>query len=258
VHTASSSDGVLISYEVAGSGARTLVLIHGWACDRNYWSEQIEAFSEDYLVVTVDLAGHGASGTIRSSWTIRNFAEDVAAVVHALGARDVVLIGHSLGGPVAVEASLLLPDQVKAVVGVDTFFDFWARSSGVVENLREDFSEYTRGLVRRAMFTPASNTVIVDRIANAMASAPPEIAAAAMEGLVNWSQTRADSAISAAPVPVGLIMAPGGVRSTAGFQEAYSNSIRLGIEEMREVGHFLMIEAPEDFNALLRRMLGRL
>ena len=76
-----SSDGVSIAYEVRGEGEPALVFIHGWCCDRSYWSEQLHHFVEKYKVIAIDLAGHGDSGLNRKEWTMAAFGEDVVAVV---------------------------------------------------------------------------------------------------------------------------------------------------------------------------------
>ena len=78
--TIDSFDGVPISYEVRGNGSPALVFVHGWSCDRTYWKAQVEPFAVNHKVVTIDLAGHGESGTQRSDWTMEAFSEDVAAV----------------------------------------------------------------------------------------------------------------------------------------------------------------------------------
>ena len=104
-----SVDGVRIAYRVQGRGDTAIVLVHGWACDSSYWREQLAALSARYTVVTMDLAGHGASGTNRSDWRIARYGDDVAAVVAALRLHRVVLVGHSMGGPVIVAASQRLP-----------------------------------------------------------------------------------------------------------------------------------------------------
>ena len=120
-----SSDGVPISYVLEGSGAPVFVFVHGWACDRTYWSAQVEHFSTQARVITVDLAGHGESGDERADWSIANFAEDVVAVLVAENIENATLVGHSLGGPVVLEAAILASDRVSAVVGVDAFPDAW-------------------------------------------------------------------------------------------------------------------------------------
>jgi pimeloyl-ACP methyl ester carboxylesterase len=258
--SATSVDGVPIFYEVHGKPRPTLVFIHGWSCDRTYWRDQIDAFSGDHRVVTLDLAGHGASGSDRSVWSIPNFAHDVAAVVKALDARDVILIGHSLGGPVALEAGLLLPDRVSGVLAVDAFFDEWADPSMTkfVDQLRPDFATRTRAFVRKAMFLPTSPTALADSIADDMASAPSEIALPAIDSLLAWARDRQDAAVSSLAAPIGVIVAEGRLPATTRFQRVRGTAPAVGIEEMPRVGHFLMREAPEAFNAQLRAMLNRM
>lgn len=80
-----------ISYETHGSGETTLIFIHGWSCDARYWREQLPYFSKKYRVVTIDLAGHGHSGSTRSQYTMKAFGEDVQAVVEKTGSHNVIL-----------------------------------------------------------------------------------------------------------------------------------------------------------------------
>jgi pimeloyl-ACP methyl ester carboxylesterase len=112
---ATSPDGLRIAYEALGSGAPgapALVFVHGWSCDRSYWNGQLDAFSSDYKVVAVDLAGHGESALGRKDWSIAAYGGDVAAVVKKLGLTRVILIGHSMGGDVNAEAARQLRGRV--------------------------------------------------------------------------------------------------------------------------------------------------
>jgi pimeloyl-ACP methyl ester carboxylesterase len=258
--TAKSADGVPIAYEVQGDGPMTLVFVHGWSCDRTYWRRQMEPLSYDYRVVALDLAGHGASGADRTAWTIPNFANDVAAVVQALDLKNVVLIGHSLGGPVVVEAGLLLPDRVTGVIGVDAFFDDWSKPGmqKVVDQLRPNFAAGTRAFVRKGLFLATSPAALADSIADSMAAAPPEIALPALDSMLAWARDRQDKAASALQAPTGLIMTVGGRRATSQFQRSRGNQPTLGVDELPGSGHFLMLEIPDAFNAQLRDMLSRI
>lgn len=257
--TASSDDGVPIAYEVRGQGPTTLVFVHGWSCDRNYWRHQMDAFQGEYRVIAVDLAGHGASGKGRTAWSIPNFANDVAAVVRAVDAKDVVLIGHSLGGPVVVEAGLLLPDRVIGVVGVDAFFDAWADPghAKMSDQLRPNFAAGTRAFVRKALFLPTSPAALADSISDAMAAAAPEIALPALDSMLAWARDRQAAAASALQAPAGIIMVAGGRAATSKFQRSREGRPGLGVEEVPGSGHFLMLEVPSAFNARLRGMLSR-
>jgi len=97
-----SADSVSIKYEVSGMGDKSLVFVHCWCCDRSYFENQIGFLSRDYKVVAIDLAGYGSSGMNCDEWTVSAYANDVAAVVNKLGLKDVVLIGHSMGGMVVM------------------------------------------------------------------------------------------------------------------------------------------------------------
>src|SRR5688572_22498047 len=100
--TARSADGTDIRFEVTGVGEPTLALVHGWALDRHLWDGQVSGLAARHRVITLDLPGHGESGQ-RPSWSIAAYGQDVKAVVEAVGAKQVVLVGHSMGGLVILE-----------------------------------------------------------------------------------------------------------------------------------------------------------
>ncbi|HEY0191658.1 MAG TPA: alpha/beta fold hydrolase, partial [Kofleriaceae bacterium] len=125
---ARSSDGAAIHYQVHGGGrGAALVLIHGLGCDAGFWDSQLDALAGDHTVVVLDLAGHGRSAAQRAAWTIEAFADDVIAVVRDAGLAEVVLIGHSLGGPIMIEAAARLPGAVRGLIGVDTLHNLEPR-----------------------------------------------------------------------------------------------------------------------------------
>ena len=109
-----------ITYDVRGTGDTALVFVHCWSCDRTFWKYQLAAFADDYRVAAIDLPGHGESGADRDEWTIAGLGDDVARVVEQLGLRRVILVGHSMGGPVSLEAARRLPGRVLGVIAVDT------------------------------------------------------------------------------------------------------------------------------------------
>ena len=137
-----SSDGIPVCYEVHGTGAPALVLVHGWSCDRSYWSRQIGYFAGRYRVVAIDLAGHAESGAGRPAWTMPAFGNDVVAVVEKLGLEELVLIGHSMGGDVIVETALRLPGRAVGLVWADTY------SSLGEPRTREQIQQFTDRFVR--------------------------------------------------------------------------------------------------------------
>jgi pimeloyl-ACP methyl ester carboxylesterase len=77
--TVSAADGVPIVWESRGSGEPALVLVHCWACDREFFREQVGDLSTDHRVVTLDLPGHGESGAQRERWSVTGLGADVAS-----------------------------------------------------------------------------------------------------------------------------------------------------------------------------------
>jgi pimeloyl-ACP methyl ester carboxylesterase len=257
VATVKAPDGVEVRYEAAGSGEPALVFVHGWSCDRSYWRAQMDHFAASHRVVAVDLGGHGESGLGRKDWTIAGFAGDVRAVVEALGPGKVVLVGHSLGGPVIVEAARLMPERVAALVSVDFFNDvdrrFGAKErEGFLAPMRADFSKATEAFVRQEMFVARSDPKLVDRISRDMAAGPSVVGVSAMDNLLRYDQ---GAALAAAKVPVRLINAD---KWPTNLEGARRHNPKVELAVMPAVGHFLMMEAPDEFNRLLARAVAEL
>src|SRR5262245_35459020 len=121
--TTKVADGVPIRFEATGAGEPALIFVHGWALDRRIWDDEVKRLSARHRVVALDLAGHGDSGGGRTEWTLAAFGEDVKAVAESVGAKRVVLVGHSMGGPVVLEAARRMPERVSGLILVDTLLD---------------------------------------------------------------------------------------------------------------------------------------
>ncbi|MCU0759031.1 MAG: alpha/beta hydrolase [Steroidobacteraceae bacterium] len=249
----SAAGGVHIQYRVYGAGDPLVVLIHGWSCDSNYWQAQVADLKTRYTVATVDLAGHGGSGANRSDWSMAAFGADVAAVVEALKDHPkVVLVGHSMGGPVMVEAARRLGARVVGVIGVDTLKNVGLPSPPAAETekrlaaFEKDFIGSTRAMVQGSMFTPNSDPVLVRRIVDDMSQAPPEVALPAIRELNAWEAVPAMNALS---VPIVAINADlGGATDEARIRKLVPN---FRVVTVGGLGHFLMMEDPARVNPIL-------
>jgi len=248
--SAIAPDGVEIYYEIAGEGDPALVFVHGWSCDRSYWREQFDHFSTQYRVVSIDLGGHGESGRERNDWTMAAFGADVHAVVEKAGLANVVLVGHSMGGPVIVEAAKLMPERTAAVIPVDHFHDVNnpmtdEELDAFIAPMLEDFSN-VYGLVV-SFFGPHAGTSLADSVARGMASALPEVAIPALRSTFQYNDAAGLAAIDA---PIRLINADLWPTDLAALRES-NDAIQLAV--VPAAGHFLMMDAPEEFNRLLER-----
>ena len=154
-----SKDETKINFHAEGKGEPVLVFVHGWSCDKSYWNDQVKAFSPKYKVVAIDLAGHGESGSKRKDYTMELFGEDVVAVVNKLKLDKVILIGHSMGGYVIIEAAQQLKEKVIGLIGADTYQSFkddWTaeQKEGFLKPFTEKFVDVTNESSIRSIVNP--------------------------------------------------------------------------------------------------------
>jgi pimeloyl-ACP methyl ester carboxylesterase len=112
--------GVTLSFDDTGSGDPPLVFLHPWAGDRTFFAAQVERVSSSHRCIAVDLKGHGDSGAPDDGYAMAELADDVAWLCGELGVGEAVLVGHSMGGIVAVHLAAAHPSLVKGVVVLDS------------------------------------------------------------------------------------------------------------------------------------------
>lgn len=113
------SNGVRLHYEVAGSGD-PLVLVHGLGSSARDWQNQVDALSDKYRVVTLDLRGHGQSEKPRGLYSIEQFADDVSRIIELPGNRPAHVVGLSLGGMIAFQLGATRPELVRSLCVVNS------------------------------------------------------------------------------------------------------------------------------------------
>ncbi len=256
VQTVLAPDGVTIHYDDQGKGELALVFVHGWNCDRSYWNSQREFFIKSHRVVTLDLAGHGDSDQGRVDWTMQALGADVAAVVTELDLHNVVLIGHSMGGKVVLEAATQLKGRVAAVVGADTFHNGGRatpqpRRDEVLAELAADYVGFIGKLVER-MFVERSDPTMKEFVRADMAAGPYAAALGARNASGNYDAT---PAIASLDIPLILISSDY-LPTDIEYLEANAKTLRY--REMSGVGHFVMLEDPETFNRHLVAALAEI
>lgn len=249
-----SADGVPIAYTARGEGDVALVFIHGGFADASFWSEQVEAFAARHRVVTLDLAGHGESG-MRTEWTLAAFGEDVAAVVEALDLPPVVLVGHSLGGAVALEAARRMPDRVVGVIAVDTLQNAdagWDEKAWQERKaaFREDFDGTCRRMAG-ALFHDGAEAGLVASVTERLCDGPPE-AAAMLESFNGYDRAAAMRAVAAPIRAINGDLYPTNVEGNRRYAPGFDAVI------MEGVGHFPMLERPDEFNRHLAAAVAAL
>src|SRR6187455_1037312 len=171
--SAATLDGMKIQSSSVGTGP-TIVFVHGWTCDSSSWASQVPAFSKDHRVITLDLPGHGQSGSPKDGkLSMDVFARAVEAVRAEAGADRIVLVGHSMGAPVIRQYAHLYPEHVTALVAVDGPLDmrqfpsdFKPPSLAGPEGLKA-----REGMIK-GMFTPQTPADVQQKVLAMMLKAP--------------------------------------------------------------------------------------
>ncbi len=250
---AASVDGIDIHSTVRGKGAQTIVFVHGWTCDESSWAKQVPFFQKKYRVITLDLPGHGKSGSpANGALTMELFAKSIEAVRVEAKAGKIVLVGHSMGTPVIRQYARMYPSNVAAMVPVDGVL----RLSGSPnapnpERMRGPDGLKNREAMIRGMFGQSATPPIQQHILKMMLAAPESTAYQAMTATFAASNWVDDSF----PVPaLGIYADHSASDDPAYFKKIFPNGSTV---EVPGTGHFVMLEKPQEFNKLLADFLPK-
>ena len=252
----SAADGVPIAYSAAGSGEPALVFVHAGLANRSFWNAQLRAFAPRYRVVALDLPGHGESGTNRVRWGVPEFGGDVVAVMEAEKLGAAILIGNSLGGPVAVEAALLRPKNILAVIGVDTFqrVNYTVPAEHArhrADTFRDDFAGSVEQMLT-TLFHPETDRALVADVRRQMMEMPVAVVYAMFLSMGGYDLAAAVRRLKPPLRAINGDLYPTDIEAVRGVKSDFDVVI------MARAGHFPMLERPTEFNAHLSDVVGAL
>lgn len=254
--SAASVDGIPIHSSASGKGP-TLVFVHGWTCDASSWDAQVAAFAQSYRVVTLDLPGHGQSGSPKDGkFSMDLFARAVEAVRAEAGADKIVLVGHSMGAPVIRQYAHLYPQHVAGLVAVDGPLDLRTfptpqPGQGPPPVTGPDGLKARETMIR-SMFVPTTSPALQDHILKMMLAAPEATAAGAMGAMFDPSIRWTD--VVRAPAYT-IYAGTSRVPDPTATREIYPT---YDATQVAGTGHFVMMEKPDEFNGLLTGFLTKI
>lgn len=247
-------DGVALAHDEEGTGDPCLVFLHGAACNRRFWEPQMRRFGAARRVVSVDLRGHGESDAPVQSYAMRLFADDVAWTCRELGIEKPVLIGHSLGGMIALDLASAYPDRVGAIVLIDSALLAGADRAEVVrdlvDRLRGDDPDLALRNYFAGLFSPDDDPALTGWILDQAVLTQPHVTSSIWEeSILSWDDERA---LRRCRVPLLYIDA-----GTPNADLARAGELCPGLTLTRTVGsgHFSPLVVPEQVNAILERFL---
>lgn len=250
----SSFDGVPIAFEMLGDGSSPVVFVHGLVGDHTDFASQVAFLASNHRIVTMDLPGSGESGHDRLSWTMEAFGEDVATVVNHLDLDHVVLVGHSLGGNVTVEAAKRLDGRVAGLVWLSSFrsldtFPSTSETADWFAPFNTDPQAAVEDLSRRN-FGPNADPVLVDSVVAKAKAGDPKRTVDLLKSKFQHDRSVATTLrhLNSSVVAINPDFKP---TDEASFRR-HGVELRL----IPRVGHFLMMEAPDALNNELQLLLN--
>jgi pimeloyl-ACP methyl ester carboxylesterase len=246
--------GLKLYYERAGTGRPELLFVPGWCCDHTAFQPQLDHFAQVHSVTGLDLRGIGRSDCPEDGYSIPQLADDVAAFCAAVGIEKPVVVGHSLGGMIAVDLGARYPSLPSALVLVDPGpIDYLPetveRFTGLAEQLeRADGKDIRRAYVHDM---GARDEALARWIVEHMCLPEQRVAAAVIRGVSEWSGREL---LARCAMPGLLLRAE--VDEDTDIMRLREIKPDLAIGITVGAGHFHQLEVPDQVNGMIERFLA--
>ncbi|MEO6437251.1 MAG: alpha/beta fold hydrolase [Tepidisphaeraceae bacterium] len=248
----------------ASSGGTPLVLLHGFPLDRRVWEKQRAALSDRFRVISPDLRGFGKSASA-DAFTMQSLADDVHALLEAIGALPAVLGGLSMGGYVALEYVKKYPSDLRGLMLIDT------KAEGDTPEGKDGRNKMV-GLVRSKgsaavaeammpkMLAPDTATIapaVVRELGAIMEVCPPLTIEHALLAMRDRDDHTAD--LPSIAIPTLIIVGESDAITPPKVAQAMHAAIpHSQLAEIKDAGHMAIMEQPEQVNRAIRDFASRL
>ncbi len=247
-----AADGMRLGYQRAGEGDPAIVFIHGWCCDRSHFAPEFDHFAARHAALSLDLRGHGESDRPEPGprvYRVEAFADDALLVADAAGFERPIVVGHSLGGLVAL-ACAARPDRVRAAILVNPALTlavktrtFFARSLAAISN--DVDGRWRAAFAARIMLS--TDTVRRAEILASVSTTPAGIASAVWQAMEQFDGA---AALARVRVPLLAILSD----DVEGDLRVHCPTATVG--RTVGAGHFNQLEVPDQINAMIERFLA--
>jgi pimeloyl-ACP methyl ester carboxylesterase len=253
-------DGHRIYYRSFGFGQTAMIFLSGWGCDTSLWRNQVPALVPYGRVLLVDLPGHGRSDKPDISYTPDLFVRAVDAVAEHVRAEKVAVLGHSMGGMVAYEFARRWPEKTFALIWVDGTFSIPIEVDQQIAGFRRRAEEFRlpgyQEKVRQfidQLYVPETPAAVREEVTRSILSTPQHVLAGCMEGLADHRLFEHETL----DIPVCAIFSP--FWNPERFIDIFKKTLpRFQYDVLTGVGHYPMLEKPDQVNAALTRFAASL
>lgn len=227
--------------------------IHSSAGNVTHWASQMEALSSRYRVVAVDLRGHGESDSpMNGDYSVKALSADVGQVIDELELAPCVLVGHSMGGIVALDYAAHHPEAVKGLFLLDPGNDSrhlsGEQKQALVRAMRENYQETSEGYWQTLIGT---NEGVRTRLMNDLHAASPEAMRGEMQAMFDYDPL---PALDELKNPMFCLVA----KSTQSPSSLHLLRPDLPHEVVDDTGHWLQLSQPARVTQAIQNFLAEL
>jgi pimeloyl-ACP methyl ester carboxylesterase len=241
-------DDARIHYKSYGNGDEAIVLIHGWGGNLDLWSEHIAPLRKTgNRVLAISLPGHGQSDKPPTVYSMDYYARAVEAVMRNAKVKRAVLVGHSMGTPIARQFYRKYPEKTVGIVIVDgslrAYPDKKLMATAIAGFRGPNYREVGKQMFA-GMSGPNLSPEIRERVQASFLNTPQHVLVSAMEGMADdsiWGEDKIN-------VPVLAVMAKSPFWPADTEQFYRSIAPTLDFQMWEGVGHFLQMEKPAQFD----------
>ena len=249
-------DDTRIHYINYGKGQEALVLIHGWTQSADAWRDNVADLSRRNRVIVLELPGHGQSDKPQTNYSMDYFARAVDAVMRDAKVKRAVLVGHSMGTPVARQFYRKYAEKTLGIVIVDGSLRPFG-DKAMIDQMMAGFRgpKYQDAVNQMMGFIAGPNlsAEVKQRISAASMSTPQYVLVSAFEGMLDdsiWGDDKIN-------VPVLAIMAKTALLPPNAEESFRAIAPKLDFQIFDGVGHFLMMEKSKEFDGAVIAWLDK-
>jgi pimeloyl-ACP methyl ester carboxylesterase len=228
-----------------------VVFVHSLAGNSTHWAAQLQHLRPSRRAVALDLRGHGRSEPPKNGdYSIAGMAADIGAVVDSLGLDRFVLVGHSMGGGVALVYAGAHPERVAGLLLVDPIGDGKQISAAEAKPLLAGLDSSYDATIREYWSGIAGpNSAIRDRLLTDLGATPRETVVPIFREVLQFDP---DRALARYRGPMLSIVTP------YNDQPFSLHRLRKGFphQVVQGTGHWIQLDKPDDFNQIMDEFLN--
>jgi len=259
-------NGVKLAYYVYGEGEPTLIFLVAWIWTAEFWLPQVNYFSQNFKMITIDMRGTGESDKPSGDYTLDLYADDLDSIIEELQEKNIVLIGESIGASIAIRYVTKYPGKVSRLVLVGGSPKFKA-ADDFLYGMPQDFFDAGQALAMESpskwmrvflesIFPEPGTDYLMEWGFKMSQNTPQEIA---MNSITNLFQADLRPLLKKIDVPTLILHGENDIifpmRVSEGAKYMHENIPGSKMYIFKDAGHFPSITAADEFNEILKEFI---